>query len=176
MCINTKLERNLSFLSQDWLLCTMLCCTGALDLVCWPGWLHSTCSHCLVKCKMLLSHFSCVWLFVTLCMIACQIPHPWDFPGKNIGMGCHFLLQGIFSTQRSNPFLLCLQHWQMASLPLAPPGMYSHAYFLERWYRWMLGLKLSQIKVPRISLLGGNMYYGYNHTVTCRVPKNSKEK
>ena len=24
---------------------------------------------------------------------------PWDFPGKNIGVGCHFLLQGIFLTQ-----------------------------------------------------------------------------
>ena len=25
----------------------------------------------------------------------------WDFPGKNTGMGCHFLLQGIFLTQGS---------------------------------------------------------------------------
>ena len=29
-----------------------------------------------------------------------------DSPGKNIGMGCHFLLQGIFPTQGSNPGLL----------------------------------------------------------------------
>ena len=28
-----------------------------------------------------------------------QAPHPWDSPGRNIGVGCHFLLQGIFSTQ-----------------------------------------------------------------------------
>ena len=28
------------------------------------------------------------------------------FPGKNIGMGCHFLLQGIFPTQVFNPGLL----------------------------------------------------------------------
>ena len=27
---------------------------------------------------------------------------PWDSPGKNIGVGCHFLLQGTFPTQRSN--------------------------------------------------------------------------
>ena len=27
---------------------------------------------------------------------------PWDFPSKNIGVGRHFLLQGIFPTQRSN--------------------------------------------------------------------------
>ena len=32
---------------------------------------------------------------------------PWDSPGKNTGVACHFLLQGIFSTQGSNPGLLC---------------------------------------------------------------------
>ena len=31
---------------------------------------------------------------------------PCDFPGKNTGMGCHTLLQGIFLTQGSNPYLL----------------------------------------------------------------------
>ena len=30
----------------------------------------------------------------------------WDSPGKNTGVGCHFLLQGIFLTQESNPGLL----------------------------------------------------------------------
>ena len=28
---------------------------------------------------------------------------PWDFPGKNTGVSCDFLLQGIFLTQGSNP-------------------------------------------------------------------------
>ena len=28
---------------------------------------------------------------------------PWDFPGKSIGVGCHFLLQRIFPTQGLNP-------------------------------------------------------------------------
>ena len=32
---------------------------------------------------------------------------PWEFSSKDIGDGCHFLLQGIFPTQRSNPNLLC---------------------------------------------------------------------
>ena len=31
---------------------------------------------------------------------------PWDFPGKNTGVGCHFLLQGLFPTQGSNLRLL----------------------------------------------------------------------
>ena len=48
--------------------------------------------------------------------------HPWNFPGKNTGVGYHFLFQGIFLTQGSNPHILCLLHWQMGSLPLAPPG------------------------------------------------------
>ena len=47
---------------------------------------------------------------------------PWEFSGKNIGVGCHFLLRGIFPTQESNLCLLHLLHWQADSLPLAPPG------------------------------------------------------
>ena len=43
----------------------------------------------------MLSHFSRVLLFAT-------------FPGTNTGVGCRFLLQGIFLTQGSNPGLLCL--------------------------------------------------------------------
>ena len=39
----------------------------------------------------------------------------------NTGVGCHALLQGIFPTQGSNPSLLHLLHWQVGSLPLAPP-------------------------------------------------------
>ena len=33
-------------------------------------------------------------------------------------MDCHFLIQGIFPTQGSNPCLLCLLHWQADSLSL----------------------------------------------------------
>ena len=43
---------------------------------------------------------------------------PWNFTGKNTGVGCHFLLQGIFPAQGLNPGLLDLLHWQVDSLPL----------------------------------------------------------
>ena len=57
---------------------------------------------------------------------------PWNFPGKNTGLGCHFLLQEIFPTQGSNPHLLCLLHWQMDSLPLVPSGnRLSYVYTVE---------------------------------------------
>ena len=41
------------------------------------------------------------------------------FPGKNTGVGCHFLLQEIFPTQGSNP---CHLHWQADSLTLSHHG------------------------------------------------------
>ena len=50
---------------------------------------------------------------------------PWNFPGKNTGVGCHFLLQRIFRTQRLNPGALCLLHWLAVSLPLCHLGTLS---------------------------------------------------
>ena len=35
-----------------------------------------------------------------------RLLHPWNFSGKSTGVGCHFLLQGAFPTQRSNLDLL----------------------------------------------------------------------
>ena len=49
-----------------------------------------------------------------------RLLHPWEFPGKNTGVGCHPLLQGIFLTQRSNS---CLLHWQTDSLTAEPPRL-----------------------------------------------------
>ena len=63
---------------------------------------------------------SCYIIFNSACSVISIVPNslqpcglyparllcPWDFAGKNIGVGCHFLLQGIFPTQESNPHLL----------------------------------------------------------------------
>ena len=38
--------------------------------------------------------------------VACQAPPSMGFSSQNTGVGCHFLLQGIFLTQKSNPGLL----------------------------------------------------------------------
>ena len=42
---------------------------------------------------------------------------PWDFPGKSSGVGCHFLLQGIFPIQALN---LPLLHWQAGFFTTEP--------------------------------------------------------
>ena len=72
----------------------------------------------------------CVCGCVFVCAHVCSVvsdslrPHglyptrllcPWDSPGKNTGVGCHFLLQGIFLTQGSNSRVLRLLHWQADS-------------------------------------------------------------
>ena len=48
-----------------------------------------------------------------------RLLHPWDFPGNNTGVACHFLPQGVFLTQGVNMYLL---HWQADSLPLSYLG------------------------------------------------------
>ena len=48
-----------------------------------------------------------------------RLLHPWNFPGKSTGVGCHFLLQRIFPTQGSSPGLL---HCKQMLLPSEPWG------------------------------------------------------
>ena len=63
----------------------------------------------------MLSCFSCPQPSATLWTVACQAPLSTDSPGKNTGVGCHALLQGIFPTQGSDPCLSSLLHWQAGS-------------------------------------------------------------
>jgi len=48
-----------------------------------------------------------------------QVLCPWGSPGKNTGVGRHFLLQGIFLTQGLNWSLF---HEKADSLLFEPPG------------------------------------------------------
>ena len=67
--------------------------------------------------KPMYIHVLCCVKLLQLCLTLCNpkdcsppvhgiLLCPWDSPGKNIGVGCHALLQGIFLTQGSNPGLL----------------------------------------------------------------------
>ena len=51
--------------------------------------------------------------FATPWTIAHQVPLSMGFTGKNTGVGCHFLLQGIFPTQRANhnSCVSCIGRW-----------------------------------------------------------------
>ena len=63
--------------------------------------------------------------------IGCRLPGSsvhGDSPGKNTGVGCHFLLLGIFPTQGLN---LCLLHWQADSLSQGPPFLIPISKYLQ---------------------------------------------
>ena len=113
----------LLLLNHTWLTCRHEGQTALHALIFLPaglpcGFLAWGCSVCM------LSHFSHSWLFATLWTIAHQAP--LSMQGKNPGVGCHAILQGIFLTLRRsqglNLCLLCLLHWQASSLWLQPPG------------------------------------------------------
>ena len=60
---------------------------------------------------------------------------PWDFPGNSIRVDCHFLLQGIFPTQGSNPGLL---HCRQTLYRLSHQG--SACIHEVGWNLWMQSL------------------------------------
>ena len=78
--------------------------------------IHSWKSLCVLSCFSMSNSMRPYGLSPTRLLCPC------DSPGKNSGVGCHALLQGIFLTQESNLRLLRLLHWQAGSLPLAPLG------------------------------------------------------
>ena len=66
----------------------------------------------------------CVQLYLTLCSHepwSSRLLCPWDFQGKNTGVGCYFLSRGS-SQPGWNTHLLYLLHWQANSLPLSHLG------------------------------------------------------
>ena len=85
------------------------------------------CAHCVARCSVMSDSFATPWTHQVLC--------PWDFPGKNTGVGCHFLLQRIFPSKGLNLRLLCLLHWQAVFVffffTIKPPGKLPHPYTLH---------------------------------------------
>ena len=99
----------------------------------WPR--DQTCSYCLLPWqagslplvppgKPICGSWPCCLVTVTSdssatpWAVATRLLCPWDFPGKNTGVGYHFLLQGIFLTQGSNQSLWRLLHRRADSLLL----------------------------------------------------------
>ena len=63
-----------------------------------------------------------------------RLPHPWDSPGKNTGVGCHFLLQCMKVKSESEVTQLC----STLSDPMdyRPPGSSIHGIFQARVLEW----------------------------------------
>ena len=65
-----------------------------------------------------------------------RLPHPWDSPGKNTGVGCHFLLQCMKVKSESEVAQSC----PTLSDPVdcSPPGSSIHGIFQARVLEWVL--------------------------------------
>ena len=63
-----------------------------------------------------------------------RLPRPWDSPGKNTGVGCHFLLQCMKVKSESEVAQSC----PTLSDPMdcSPPGSSVHGIFQARVLEW----------------------------------------
>ena len=90
-----------------------------------------------------------------------RLCRPWDSPGKNTGVGCHFLLQCMKVKSESTVILLCptLSNRMDCSLP----GSSIHGIFQARLLEWV-AIAFSQLRawadlnskhlIPHVPMLG----------------------
>ena len=78
----------------------------------------------------LFSHYVLSDLFATLWTVPARILYPWDFPSKNTGVSCHFLLHGIFSTN-DRTHVSCIG--KQILYHTEPPGKPS---YIVQSYKW----------------------------------------
>ena len=63
-----------------------------------------------------------------------RLPHPWDSPGKNTGVGCHFLLQFMKVKSESEVAQSCPTFSDPMDCSL--PGSSIHGIFQARVLEW----------------------------------------
>ena len=63
-----------------------------------------------------------------------RLPHPWDSPGKNTGVGCHFLLQCMKEKSESEVAQSCLTFGDPMDCSL--PGSSTHGIFQAKVLEW----------------------------------------
>ena len=64
-----------------------------------------------------------------------RFPHPWDSPGKNTGVGCHFLIQCVKVKSEREVAQLCLTLSDPMDYSL--PGSFTHGIFQARVLEWV---------------------------------------
>ena len=85
---------------------------------------------------LLLSRFSRVRLCATPQTAATRLPHPWDSPGKNTGVGCHFLLQCMKVKSQTEVAQSCLTLTLSDPMDCSLPGSSVHGIFQARVLEW----------------------------------------
>ena len=65
-----------------------------------------------------------------------RLPCPWDSPGKNSGVGCHFLLQCMQVKSESEVTLVCSKLW-LLPVGLASPWLDRKMHPRSNFYSWL---------------------------------------
>ena len=87
----------------------------------------------------LLLHAQCVWFFATPPTVATRLLYPWDSPGKNTRVGCHFVFQRILLTLGLSP--------SSASRSKFLKPLISHG--CHRWFLWWIWEKSPESLLQR---------------------------
>ena len=99
-----------------------------------------------------------------------KLPHPWDSPGKNIGVGCHFLLQGTKVKSESEVAQSCLTLSDPMDCSL--PGSSIHGIFQASVLEWGATAFFNYTTLHSVNC--GTNLYGYNILVSdnnfCTTP------
>ena len=88
-----------------------------------------------------------------------RLPRPWDSPGKNTGVGCHFLLQCMKVKSESEVTQSCPT--LSGPVDCSPPGSSVHGIFQARVLEWgaiafaSTSCQMRIIIVPSLAGLGG---------------------
>ena len=86
-----------------------------------------------------------------------------EFSRQEYEVGCHFLLQGIFLTQRLDLCSLYLLHWQVSSLQSEPPEWPSNIYILD-YFLFQITFKTYPLNKSQHNMLSLSLdvqLYGY---------------
>ena len=147
------------FVTKYWIssLCSTVgpCCLSVLypTAVNWPGWVACSLGPKASLQPRYTSRWSLSYDFLTYCCCCCwvtsvvsdsvqahrrqptRLPHAWDSPGKNTGVGCHFLLHCIKVKSESEVAQSCL----ILSDPMdcGPPGSSVHGIFQAKVPEWV---------------------------------------
>ena len=87
-----------------------------------------------------------------------RLPRPWDSPGKNTGVGCHFLLQCLKVKSESEVAQSCLT--PSDPMDCSPPGSSIHGICQVRVLEWgAIAFSVWYIGIMEKLLLEWNLVY-----------------
>ena len=116
----------------------------------------------------MLSHFSRVRLCATHRRQPTRLPHPWDSPGKNTGVGCHFLLQCMKVKSENEVAQSCPTLCDPMDCSLT--GSSIHGIFQARVLEWG-AIAFSSTHTYMYTKHTIYIYiYTYTHTYTPKIP------